>query len=86
MADEVDAYTSGPVILQITVHAQGTEVPFEFAAEKWGGLPAAGIASLVGAEKDQGLVRAGPGAEAEESGWIRRRGGSLWRGVGEWGV
>lgn len=59
MANEIDSYTSRPFILEIAVQTQWTEMAFEFSAEKWRGLAAAGVAGFLGAEEDKVFMGTG---------------------------
>lgn len=49
VADEVDAYAAGTVVVEVAVEAEGSEEAFEFFAQEGGGLTAAGVAGFLAA-------------------------------------
>lgn len=52
MTDEINAYSTRPLIVHVAVEAERAEMAFEFAAEEGCGLAAAGVAGFLGAEED----------------------------------
>ena len=59
MADEINPDASGPLIVQVAVETQSTQMPFEFSAEEGRGLSAAGVAGFLGAEEDEVFMGTG---------------------------
>ena len=58
MTDEIYPHAAGPLVLQVSIKAQGPEVALKFAAEEGRGLAAAGVAGALRAEEDEVIMGA----------------------------
>lgn len=76
MADEVYPHAARPLVVQVTVETQGSQVALEFSTQQGRGLAAAGITGLLAAHENQVFVGTWAGGEGGCGGrsWDGRRG------------